>query len=107
MTNLLGLVSIRGLNKKHLLNMMVNRLEIAYPTLSEIEIDKQKEELVQLKYIEYHKGVVIKIDFRNDVVDSFLYNRGTNANRLEQIVAVLRNHEEIQQLKNKKQRILN
>jgi hypothetical protein len=74
---------------------MVNRTEIVYPTQCEIANDKQKEEPEQLKFIEYHNGVVIKIDFRNDVVDSFLYNRGTNANRLEQIVALLRKHEEI------------
>jgi len=95
MTNLLGLVCIRGLNKTQLLRMMVNRTEIVYPTQCEIANDKQKEEPEQLKFIEYHNGVVIKIDFRNDVVDSFLYNRGTNANRLEQIVALLRKHEEI------------
>ena len=47
----------------------------------------------ELKYIDYYKGVKIGIDFRQNEVNSYVYNRDAGLNKLEKIVAALREEE--------------
>jgi hypothetical protein len=85
------MVNIKGLNKAHLLANMVSGTEIISPWWG---LDLTNAPPAEIGYIDYYQGVAIKLDFRQDDVSSFAYNRDAGANKLERIVAQMRKQEE-------------
>ena len=85
------MVNIKGLNKAHLLANLVSGTEIISPWWG---LDLNNAPPAEIGYIDYYQGVAIKIDFRQDDVNSFAYNRDAGANKLERIVAQMRKQEE-------------
>ena len=55
--------------------------------------NSNKEEEVVNRYVDYYNGVKIGIDFTQDEVNSYIYNRDAGHNKLERIVAQLREKE--------------
>jgi hypothetical protein len=94
------MVNIKDLNKHQLLDMMVMGTEIVtmYWGLHQDINTPPKEEL---KKVDYYCGVKIGIDFRQDEVNSYIYNQHAGLNKLEKIVAVLRGEEEEREKKKK------
>ena len=88
------MVNIKGLNKAQLLAMMISGTEIISPYWGLNNPNRLPTNDEELKYIDYYSGVAIKIDFRQDEVNSFAYNRDAGPNKLERIVAILRKQEE-------------
>ena len=87
------MVNIKGLNKAQLLNMMAMRTEIVSMWWGLQQGNSNKEEEVVNRYVDYYNGVKIGIDFTQDEVNSYSYNRDAGHNKLERIVAQLREKE--------------
>ena len=82
------MVNIKGLNKHHLLQLMCSNQNIVTMFWGLCQRDTPETEL---KFVDYHMGVKICIDFRDDEVNSFVYNRyACQDNKLEKIVECMR-----------------
>jgi hypothetical protein len=87
------MVNIKGLNKAQLLNMMTYHTEIVSMWWGLQNDTSSPEEEAVKRYIDQYNGVKIGIDFTQDEVNSYVYNRNAGPNMLERIVAQLRNEE--------------
>ena len=84
------MVNIKGLNKHHLLQLMCSNQNIVTMFWGLCQTDAPEPE-TELKFVDYHMGVKIYIDFRDDEVNSFVYNRDAGQdNKLEKIVECMR-----------------
>ena len=84
------MVNIKGLNKHHLLQLMCSNQNIVTMFWGLCQTDTPEPER-ELKFVDYHMGVKICIDFRDDEVNSFVYNRDAGQdNKLEKIVECMR-----------------
>ena len=84
------MVNIKGLNKHHLLQLMCSKQNIVTTFWELQQIDTSELE-PELKFVNYHKGVKIYIDFRDDEVNSYVYNHNAGEdNKLEKIVECMR-----------------
>ena len=84
------MVNIKGLNKHHLLQLMCSNQNIVTMFWGLCQTDTPEPE-TELKFVDYHMGVKICIDFRDDEVNSFVYNRDAGQdNKLEKIVECMR-----------------
>ena len=82
------MVNIKGLNKHHLLQLMCSNQNIVTMFWGLCQTDTPETEL---KFVDYHMGVKICIDFRDDEVNSIVYNRDAGQdNKLEKIVECMR-----------------
>jgi hypothetical protein len=95
-------VNIEGLNKHQLLDMMVMRTEIVSMFWGLHQDSKTPPPKEELKFVHYYQGVKIGIDFRQNEVDSYVYNRDAGLNKLEKIVSALRREKEERDNKGKK-----
>jgi len=94
------MVNIEGLDKHQLLDMMVMGTEIVSMHWG-LHQDRNAPPKEELKYVDYYQDKKIGIDFSQNEVDSYRYNRDAGLNKLEKIVAAMRRDNEEREKKKK------